>query len=302
MEVMKNMYKRALILYNDQAGQNEAVKNLEIIINIFAPKIPEIILRRTEKKGDGERICREEGESVDLVCILGGDGTVHECINGLAELERPPHAAVLPGGTCNDFLRSLGVPQNMKQAVQAVFSGKVEAVDVVKVNERWFTNFLGIGLITETSENINDNLKEVFGKISYFISALQTMNTIEPFPFKLTADNHVIEDEGVMILVANGRFIGTSELPVSSISLQDGMLDVFILKQAGIPLVRSVLQTKGLSEWNPDPAEFEYIRTSGLSLETSAPAKIDMDGEIYMETPVRIELAKKLPFVTGENF
>ena len=295
------MYKNALIIYNQNAGQNETTKNLEIIVSILAPHIPEITLRKTIKKGEGEEICRDQGETVDLVCILGGDGTVHECINGLADLKTPPEIAILPGGTCNDFSRSLGIPQNIKFAAEAIIEAAKVKVDIARVNDRWFANFLGIGLITETSKNINENLKEVFGKISYFISALQTLNTIEPFHFKLTSDDKVIEDEGVMILIANGRFIGTSELPSPNISISDGKLDIFVLKQAGIPLIKGILQSKGLNEWNPDLEEFEYIQTKKVTLETSTAVKVDMDGEIYLDTPVTIETGRKLTFIMGRE-
>lgn len=57
---------------------------------------------------------------MDIVIVLGGDGTVHECVNGLAPLDRRPILSILPAGTCNDFAQALMIPLNMKQAAELI--------------------------------------------------------------------------------------------------------------------------------------------------------------------------------------
>lgn len=67
------------------------------------------------------------------------------------------------------------------EAARDLMLGHTHELDIGKVNDRVFTNFFGIGLITDTSENINSELKGTLGRLSYFISTLQTVRTTEPF-------------------------------------------------------------------------------------------------------------------------
>ncbi|WP_375536923.1 diacylglycerol/lipid kinase family protein [Alteribacillus sp. HJP-4] len=296
------MYEKGLLLYNGNQEQAVNQKVLDAVIGTIAVHVKELSLKQTEYKGHAGEICRGFTEDVDILFILGGDGTVHECFNGLAALENPPVAAILPGGTCNDFSRELAIPQNLRRSAETLMSGEVRNVDIGKMNNDYFVNFLGVGMIAETSENINEELKGVFGKVSYFISAIQTIGTTEPFSFTLQADGESFQRKGVMILVANGRFIGTNRLPVDNISIEDGKFDIFIVNQGGAPLVKEFFGTKTPFTWDPNQSEIDHLRASEITIETEQPMKIDADGETYLETPVNISLVKKkIPVLAGEN-
>ena len=84
---------------------------------------------------------------------------------------------------------------------------------LVKSNNDYFSNFWGVGLISDASSNIDEQEKNRFGKIGYLLSAVRTIGESAPFPYKLEYDGDSIEGEAVMILVLNGCFIGTSLLP-----------------------------------------------------------------------------------------
>ncbi|WP_308422693.1 diacylglycerol/lipid kinase family protein [Paenibacillus abyssi] len=295
------MYKNALLIYNGNAGQAEMGQQLAVLTEILAPAVEELTLLQTKEQGDAERYCRERGESYELLLVLGGDGTVHECVNGLADLERPPLVGILPGGTCNDFSRALHIPQQLDEAARVLLGNKRQQVDIGAANGRYFSNFFGIGLITDTSENINSELKGKFGKLSYFLSTLQKVRQAESFAFKLESGQGELEGEAVMILVANGRFLGTNALPGTDKSLADGLLDVYIIYEAGLPLLIELLTHKASHEWDPQNSAIGYLQTSTLSINTAQPMRADTDGEIYMETPAAISVVpRKLTFLAGE--
>lgn len=294
------MFEKALLIYNGSAGQADIGEQLATLTRILAPVIGELTLLQTKEKGDAERYCRERAEEVDLLLILGGDGTVHECINGLGALEHPPVVGVLPGGTCNDFSRTLGLPQQLAQAAEAVVEGRQLAVDVGVMNNRFFSNFYGIGLITDTSENINSELKGKIGKLSYFLSALQTVRAAESFSFELETDQGVWTGEAVMILVANGGFIGTNELPRVDNRLTDGLLDIYVIREAGLPLLLELLSQKTSKQWDPESSTIDYLQSSRVTIRTEVSKRADTDGEIYMETPAELSLLPKhLKFIIG---
>ncbi|MCM3785521.1 YegS/Rv2252/BmrU family lipid kinase [Neobacillus mesonae] len=289
--------EKALLIHNEAAG-TAAGSMVGAAAGVLTSVIPELVIVRTMAQGDGERICRERGEEVNAVFILGGDGTVHECINGLAGLERPPVVGILPGGTCNDFARTLGLPVNVAEAAEALIQSKPMRIDLGIANKRVFTNFFGIGLITETSENVDSSLKGSLGKLSYFISTLQTIRAAKPFRYQLQTENTLIEDEAVMIYISNGKSLGTSSLPFSKDALTDGEFDVLIIRETGIPLLRELLARKPEGEWEPRNDSVKYFKASRINLVTETEMPADTDGEIYLSTPAEIKLLEhKLKFL-----
>ncbi|MEC0245310.1 YegS/Rv2252/BmrU family lipid kinase [Paenibacillus chitinolyticus] len=296
------MFGKAILIHNGSAGQAETGTRLGAVIGPLAAGIGELTLVQTKEPGDAERICWERGEETDLVLVLGGDGTVHECVNGLAALADPPVVGILPGGTCNDFSRALYIPQELDRAAETLMRGKTQTVDIGRANDRYFSNFFGIGLITDASVNINPQLKGMIGKLSYFISTLQTVTSADPFRFTLEHDSGQTGGEAVMLFVANGRFLGTRPLPLAPDALYDGVLDVAIIREAGLPLLKELFKIKNFEEWDSEKSSFEFIRTTSLKLTTDQPMQADMDGEIYVRTPAEISvLGKKLTFLVGEE-
>ena len=299
------MFNKALLVFNSQAGQAQTSKQVAAATSILAASLPELQLMQIQEQGGGERICRERGEGLDLLIIMGGDGTVHECVNGLKDLEAPPVVAIIPTGTCNDFSRSLGMPQTVEGAARAILDGRTHAVDIGMVNDRLFTNFFGLGLITEASENVHARLKNMFGRLSYLIRTLQTIGSTSPFSYKLSWSEGELEGEAVMIYVSNGRYLGTRQLPFADDCLHDGKFDVLILQQAGLSLLRELLASRSASNrnWKPSSDTFSYIQCDQLTLTTSLPMEGDTDGEIYTTTPAELALNRhKLTFIVGDSY
>jgi diacylglycerol kinase (ATP) len=295
------MFNKAMLVYNASAGQAELGSQLGAVMGELAPQIGELALMGTKQPGDAERFCRERAADYDLLLILGGDGTVHECINGIAPLADAPVIGILPGGTCNDFSRMLGLPQELDQAARTLMQGNTRRIDIGRVNDRYFTNFVGIGLITDASENINPQLKERIGKLSYLLSTVQTLKSAEPFRFTMKHERGQEDGEAVMIFVANGRYLGTRELPIPEVAAADGCLDVAVVREAGLPLLKDLLKMKNLQEWESGTETIEITRVKELLLTTERPMRADTDGEIYMETPLSISvLERKLAFLIGE--
>ncbi|WP_053364843.1 diacylglycerol/lipid kinase family protein [Bacillus sp. FJAT-27245] len=285
-------YKRAVLIYNGNAGQKDIEKVLGECIPVLSPAIQELLLLKTEKPGHARELCAEFGESADLVIILGGDGTVHECINGLSSLKKRPILAILPGGTCNDFTRTLNIPQDIRKAAEVIVAGAPVPIDVMKINSQFALNFLGVGLVTEASNNIKESEKALLGKVSYYLSAIRTMREMEPFRYAIDCNGERFVGEAVMILVANGRFIGTNRLPFQNIDVDDGKVNVFVIKNTNLALVRELL-ANDVTVDNGDPA-CELFHCSGeeIMIQTAEPMEADTDGEVYLETPVSITVLK----------
>ncbi|MGW8459980.1 YegS/Rv2252/BmrU family lipid kinase [Bacillus atrophaeus] len=285
-------YQKALLIYNGNAGKKNIEKTLGSVVPILSQSIDELIIKPTRRKDDAYQFCKTLDDTIDILFVLGGDGTVHECINGIAALDKKPAVGILPGGTCNDFSRELGIPQNLQKAAEALVSGEKISVDVCKMNDRFFLNFWGIGLITETSNNINETEKALFGKISYFTSALRTVSSAQPFPVKLNIDGEEREDEAVMLLVMNGQYIGTNRIPLPDASITDGLADILICRSTNLTALRELMNMEQ-GTFKNFAGELSYIQASKVKIETESEMKVDTDGEVYTHTPGVIEVLKQ---------
>ncbi|KKB71549.1 MULTISPECIES: YegS/Rv2252/BmrU family lipid kinase [Bacillus] len=281
--------RKAMLIYNGNAGQKNIKKTLGTVVPILSEYIDELIINPTRQKGDAFRLCRHIGEGVDELYILGGDGTVHECINGISPLQSKPAIGILPGGTCNDFLRTLEIPQNIEKAAEALVHGDKAAVDVLKANNHYCLNFWGVGFITEASSHINQTEKALLGRISYFTSALRTIPKLKPFPCKLTIDGEELTDEAVMVLVLNGQFIGTNRLPLPKATATDGKADVLVCRNTSLSALKELL-SMDQPEWETFEGDLSYFQGKTIKVETAEEMDADTDGEIYSKAPADINV------------
>lgn len=294
------MYKNALLIYNGNAGQEEMDKILGNITPILTKGIDNLTLAQTKNAGDAENIAKEKGRDYELVISLGGDGTLHEVINGLGAIKKPPIVGVLPGGTCNDFARGLNMPIKLEDAAGVIIKGQTKDIDIGKVNNRYFTNFVGTGLITDISENVNPNTKNIMGRISYYTSAIRSMSDRKPFKFTLKTEKEKIKDSAAMVIIVNGNHVGSKCVPVKSISMTDGYFDVFILYDTGLSLIMRYLTNSEQFEEKIGENQIKHIKAKEIKLETKERLSLDTDGEVYLKTPIKVNVCKnKLKFIVG---
>lgn len=282
------VYQKGVLLYNGNQESDVTAKMLAQTLPIISQAVKELKVIQTEAINEVKEICKAAGAEADILFILGGDGTVHECVNSIAGLEKRPIIAILPSGTSNDFSRMLNIPQNLQAAAETITGGEIVDVDIGKSNDHYFLNFWGIGLVSETSQNTNENFKKNFGILSYFLSTLQTINRAEPFTYEITADGKVLEGEAVMIIVLNGKFLGTRELPIPTVSSTDGKLDVLVVKNSSLASFRELLSMNNPETIAEDLTELSHIQAEDIKITAGEDKEIDMDGEMKGETPAEL--------------
>ncbi|AOM82925.1 diacylglycerol/lipid kinase family protein [Salisediminibacterium beveridgei] len=280
------MYNKGLLIYNEHAGNQDKYNQIGEAVKAITPYVRALTIQKSEAPGDIEQIAAEKGVEMDIVFVMGGDGTLHEAINGIAPLKERPVIGILPAGTSNDFARSIGVPIHVKNAALLAGQGKETAVDLGQINERYFINFAGVGLVTQVSENIDENLKQTTGPFSYMYSALKTVQeTSQPFRYKIIDDeNQQHAGTAVMIAVLNGKSIGTTEIPFANEMPDQGSMKLVIVREAGLHLFREWLQFKVKPESPQEEPSIEVYDTASFTLTTEDKMDVDTDGETYQES------------------
>ena len=283
-------FKRSILLYNGQAGASTADSVIAMAVPALASVSEKLELVQTNSPDELKAACRTLAVDADALFVAGGDGTIHDAVQALSDVTAPPPLGIIPSGTCNDFARTLDIPMDLTLAAEELAAGTIKGIDTASINGHSFLNFAGIGIITDASTNIDIQFKERYGKLSYFMSGLQSMRQTEPFSIHLTVDGVEYEENGVLVLVMNGKSIGTHSFPMDSIDPSDGLLDVFIVQTSSIA---AILEWFSLSKPDVPMEELAHIRHyqgECVSITTDEPMDIDTDGEIYLKTPADIEI------------
>lgn len=294
--------ERVDLIINPMAGQGRLLEHLPQITRRLKEHFPSVNVLQTEAPGDGAKWVKNVGGEADLVIAAGGDGTVHELANALSLLSDRPRFAILPGGTCNDFSRAIGMEQDIPAALDQILQGRERKVDVGVVDEeRFFLNFWGIGLITQVSAQIDSKNKERYGRLAYYLSAVQNLLDPRPFHLSINWDDGSFEGEAAMLLAGNGSYIGGMQGFFPHSRLDDGQLDVLVVKEASLDSLWSMLTSHVTREW-PKSDDLLYFHTRRFSIQAEPAQSIDCDGEKDGFTPSEIRsLSGHLTILTGEN-
>lgn len=281
---------RVKIVINPNAGQNKLQPAMETIVEKLRNVFQDVEVYETKEAGDAGRYIEETAGDVDLFVVAGGDGTVHEAVNALCPLEKRPVFAILPGGTSNDFSRAIGMNQNPLIAVDQLLKQDIRFVDVGKTNDQYFLNFWGIGLMTHVSENIDPDAKETFGRMSYYMSVAQNIGTHEPFELKVSSEDGHFTGEAAMLVVGNGSFTGGIRAFFPRSDIEDGLLDVLIVKETSLKTLWSILHSKVAKDFPEKDEGMIYFQTDKLSVSAKPQQLIDCDGERSFHTPSEISV------------
>jgi YegS/Rv2252/BmrU family lipid kinase len=136
-------------------------------------------------------------EEVKVIVAVGGDGTVHEVINGLIGSDLP--FGIIPAGSGNDFSRGLGISSKYDKALERILNGKPKIIDIGSVNSTYFVTVAGIGFDGEVATIANTSIyKKLFnflrlGHITYIMSAIKVLFHYTPTDISVVIDKELLQ-------------------------------------------------------------------------------------------------------------
>ena len=304
---MEQQYNHGVLFYHEHSGLKDIYDGLGEVAKSLTQLCKHLSIQLSENEGDIERYCKEikdhtYSKDIDIVFILGGDGTVNELINGVMKYDLDLPIGIIPGGTFNDFTKTLNLNPDFRKASEQLLSSHVESYDVMKVNDNYVLNFVGLGLIVQNAENVQEGRKDIFGKLSYVGSTVKTLMNPEHFDYILTVDDKEYKGNTSMLVIANGSNIGGSRIPLTDLSPQDGKLNSFIFEQQSFSILNDIFKKRDSMNWNEITEGINHIPGSHITLRTDPNMKVDIDGEINLETPITIDvLPKAINILTFSN-
>lgn len=288
------------IIVNPNAGSVDEVAHVREILE----SRPGTVVRITDEAGDAQEIAAEAVRSgARVVVAAGGDGTLNEVVNGLAEDFGRARLGLLPLGTGNDFARSINVPPDLDAALAILERGEVRTLDVARATiggaSRYFINMAAGGFSGVVSEKAHE-VKDRWGPLSYLRAALGTLPELQGFKTRLTVNGaERLELDTYNIVVSNGRFVAAG-IPVAPQSkLDDGLLDVMIAPATTLPQL-AILVPQVLLGRHTESGLLLFRKATRLEIESDPPMSFNVDGELIGDAPASFEvLPRALEVVVG---
>lgn len=252
-------------------------------------------------------------DGYDLVVALGGDGTVHEVVNGLMQAppEKRPALGVVPIGSGNDCAHALGLPRDSQQAMARALSGEPASMDLgLLVDEfgrrEYFDNSLGVGFDTIVTIN-SHKLPLLRGTAMYFAAVIQTILFHHaPAKMRMEIDGKLVEQENLMVALCNGPREGGGFVLAPGAKPDDGRFDYLLASKMGRASMFHML-VKVLQGTHASLPQVTMGQCKKFSLVSERPVYIHTDGEIITSfgSNVRRFSVEMLPgvlqVITGEG-
>jgi len=248
-------------------------------------------VRVTYEYGDVFRFVQEAvQEKVTRLIVGGGDGTLNEMVNALAQvpLEVRPELAILPLGTANDLATSCHIPKVPLDALELAIKGEAHAIDVVKANDRYFVNVATAGFGAEITVNTPPELKNFLGGGAYTITGVLKAINFVPYHGKIWTDSLEVDGESVVAAVCNGRQAGGGQVLAPQAYLDDGLLDVIFIQAFNLIDIPKVLLE--LADLSSEGVFVKYFKTPWLECEMQEQMPTNLDGEPYSSRHIRFEV------------
>lgn len=221
--------QRVLIIYNPRAGVI-AVRRISGVLTHLSRFGATVTVRRTETRGDAERIAAEASpDSFDVVVAAGGDGTINEVANGLASSGLP--LALIPAGTANVLAAEIGLSERSRDIARTIVSGPVRAIRLGSANGRHFVMMAGVGFDAHLVSHINTWLKRRLGRATYVAHALISVFGFPYRRYHVTVDGATYDAASAVI--ANGRRYGGPFSCAPNAHLEAPYLDVCLFLRSG---------------------------------------------------------------------
>lgn len=286
---------RTFVIVNPAAGKGRARRAW----NTLRPSLQSAGLRFEEVLEERPRQAVPLAEQAardgyDVVVAVGGDGTVHEIINGLmrGRPDHPPTLAVIPGGTGNDFARGVGIPKNPAAAADLLLNGTRRRVDLGHVNDRYFGGISGVGFDAEVAYAVNHWPKWIGGTTVYVAAILKMLATYSPAETRISIDGQQQTLAMFLLAAANTCWYAGGMYMAPHARPDDGLLEVIVARDLGKLETLAILPKVFTGEHLKHP-KVSHLAAREVRVESNTPLSIHADGESVGKVPATFRAVPK---------
>lgn len=279
-----------LFIVNPKAGKGKAGQVVEMIHEIFSLLDEEYIIEYTKGIGHATELAKEYSKKgIYRVYSVGGDGTLNEVLNGIVKSQCS--LAVIPSGTGNDFIKSFCHIKNLKDIITATVHGEERYIDLVKANDRYFLNIASLGIDADVAYNATryKKLPLISGITAYLLGLINTLISFKSKEIEVIIDDISFKEKTILLAVANGRYYGGGMLPAPEAKIDDGILDICLVRHLSKFKILRVFP-KLIKGTHGDIAEVSFHKGSNIHIISKKDFRFNIDGEILTVNQVLFKL------------
>jgi diacylglycerol kinase (ATP) len=266
--------RKALFIINPISGGKKKEGVPELIEKYLDAAIFEAVVVFSDGISHARQIAKEAVNKFDLIVAVGGDGTVNEVASAIVRSNTV--LGIIPYGSGNGLSRFLHISMDPVKAIKDLSLGHIEVIDSAKLNGQPFFNMAGMGFDAHISEVFSHGKKRGF--FTYIKSSMQEIAKYKPQAYHLEIDGKVYEREAFMLSFANSSQYGNDAHISPHASVQDGLLDVCIIKK--FPLWRfPEMGIRMITKTSDKTKYVEIIRGKIIKIKRSSPGPVHLDGE-----------------------
>ena len=269
---------RICFIINPAADRNRSAQNINWIRKEASErwKSYEIVIIDEHERLDD--VARSRARYFDIIVACGGDGTISQVVNGIANTDCI--LGVLPIGSGNDFAKSLKLKRSLPECMEILRTCRVTEIDLIRYRgdvSGWCANTIGLGL-DGWANYYSHQINRVKGKAIYFLGALRAILSFRGAKMKLELQDKKMAKNLLMVTVCNGKWEGGSFLVAPEADMKDGIMNVLLIEK--IPtylLVAYLLRFK----WGPKETMrgVHQINSKGVNIKSEKPLAVHRDGE-----------------------
>lgn len=298
--------RNTLLLYNIlSSGVNaRIIKQILHILRssgFFVEEIKALKIGEARERLESH-LCKRDTKP-DLVVVVGGDGIINEAVNALAYTNIP--LGIIPRGTGNAFAKDRKIPFNIKKAIDVFKIENIKTIDLGIINEqRYYLMMCSCGFDVKALSVLNPNLKKRFKVFAYIYHGIKAFFTYKPVEIIMKINDENIFCKGYFCIASNVRSYG---FPMAKIapeaSIDDGLMDIcMFLSKDKISFIANILAI--FVKMHINFRNVFYIKTAGevvveqncqkgIKAHDPAVLKVQIDGDVYCDLPVKLKVAKK---------
>ena len=257
----------------------------------------------TQRKKHAIELAKNATESgCDYLVAVGGDGTLHEVINGVLQSNNSaneyPVIGLLPNGSANDFARTARISNSIDELFELIQSNTTQKIDLGKIiiqqtqETRYFINIAGLGLGPEVAKNLEQSSSILGPGFNYFKHIIKGFLSYVKKEISCTSNTWQWKGKLLQMAVANGRFFGNAICIAPNAKLSDGQFQIVIFGDLSIWDYLKNLSNlkKGIKIKLP---QVSYHNANEVLLESNDSCGIEADGEYVDLAPATISVLPK---------
>jgi diacylglycerol kinase (ATP) len=286
------------LFLNPVAGRGRAGRNIQQISDCLdAADIGHSVIESESVGSLESKVFDVASNGAQRILVAGGDGSIHEVVNGILRSAQRVELGVIPIGTGNDFAKACSIPLDWEDAIRRLgerLRKKIPArpVDAGRLNNRYFANGAGVGFDAKVTRLARD-IHWRIGDLVYLVAVLKGMkNGVTTPVVTMHFSGQTIEGPITLANVANGPWVGGMFHIAPMARNDDGELDLVVAGPVSRLRILELLP-KLIKGEHIDQPEITHTRVTRCSLTAKAPVPSHLDGEVQpLQTRFEIEVLK----------